>query len=279
MNRLFVANKPAGISSNHFLARLKRKYGVKSAGFSGTLDPFASGCLIVAFNQYTKLFNYINKAPKCYHACLWLGATSPSGDNENIENLSILKPFGLEKLEQITSALKGEIEFVPPKYSAKHINGVRAYDLARKGVDFELKKQSMQVYNAKILHYFHPFLSVRLELSEGGYARSWAQLFANKLGCVATLSALERISEGSFMYENERALNPLDFISLPQNEYLGDLSDIAFGKKLRAKDFKEQKNGLYLIKLDDFFSIIEICNDEVKYKLNRVANAKACAQG
>ena len=81
------------------------------------------------------------------------------------------------------------------------------------------------------------------------------------------------------MYENERALNPLDFISLPQNEYLGDLSDIAFGKKLRAKDFKEQKNGLYLIKLDDFFSIIEICNDEVKYKLNRVANAKACAQG
>lgn len=278
MNRLFVANKPINISSNRFLGQLKKKYKVKNAGFSGTLDPFASGCLIIAFGAYTKLFNYINQAPKCYEATIWLGAKSASLDNENIEKISILEPFLLEDLQNFTNQLIGEIEFTPPKYSAKHINGVRAYDLARKGIDFELKTQKMQVFSAQILNYSHPFLTISLKLSQGGYARSWAELLAKKLNCDATLSALKRISEGDFFYENEKALNPLDFLKLNKNEYLGDESDMALGKKLKIQNFKEQKNGLYLIAFDDFFSIIEIFNGEVKYKLNRISNVVDCAQ-
>ncbi|KAF0590762.1 MAG: tRNA pseudouridine 55 synthase [Candidatus Campylobacter infans] len=278
MNRLFVANKPINISSNRFLGQLKKKYKVKNAGFSGTLDPFASGCLIIAFGAYTKLFNYINQAPKCYEATIWLGAKSASLDNENIEKISILEPFLLKDLQNFTNQLIGEIEFTPPKYSAKHINGARAYDLARKGIDFELKTQKMQVFSAQILNYSHPFLTISLKLSHGGYARSWAELLAKKLNCDATLSALKRISEGDFFYENEKALNPLDFLKLNKNEYLGDESDIALGKKLKIQNFKEQKNGLYLIAFDDFFSIIEIFNGEVKYKLNRISNVVDCAQ-
>lgn len=278
MNRLFVANKPINISSNRFLGQLKKKYKVKNAGFSGTLDPFASGCLIIAFGAYTKLFNYINQAPKCYEATIWLGAKSASLDNENIEKISILEPFLLEDLQNFTNQLIGEIEFTPPKYSAKHINGARAYDLARKSIDFELKTQKMQVFSAQILNYSHPFLTISLKLSQGGYARSWAELLAKKLNCDATLSALKRISEGDFFYENEKALNPLDFLKLNKNEYLGDESDITLGKKLKIQNFKEQKNGLYLIAFDDFFSIIEIFNGEVKYKLNRISNVVDCAQ-
>lgn len=278
MNRLFVANKPINISSNRFLGQLKKKYKVKNAGFSGTLDPFASGCLIIAFGAYTKLFNYINQAPKCYEATIWLGAKSASLDNENIEKISILEPFLLKDLQNFTNQLIGEIEFTPPKYSAKHINGVRAYDLARKGIDFELKTQKMQVFSTQILNYSHPFLTISLKLSQGGYARSWAELLAKKLNCDATLSALKRISEGDFFYENEKALNPLDFLKLNKNEYLGDESNMALGKKLKIQNFKEQKNGLYLIAFDDFFSIIEIFNGEVKYKLNRISNVVDCAQ-
>lgn len=278
MNRLFVANKPINISSNRFLGQLKKKYKVKNAGFSGTLDPFASGCLIIAFGAYTKLFNYINQAPKCYEATIWLGAKSASLDNENIEKISILEPFLLKDLQNFTNQLIGEIEFTPPKYSAKHINGVRAYDLARKSIDFELKTQKMQVFSAQILNYSHPFLTISLKLSQGGYARSWAELLAKKLNCDATLSALKRISEGDFFYENEKALNPLDFLKLNKNEYLGDESDMALGKKLKIQNFKEQKNGPYLIAFDDFFSIIEIFNGEVKYKLNRISNVVDCAQ-
>lgn len=278
MNRLFVANKPANISSNRFLGQLKRKYGVKNAGFSGTLDPFASGCLIIAFGAYTKLFNYINKTPKCYEATIWLGAKSASLDNENIEKISILEAFNLKILNNCVKELEGELNFTPPKYSAKHINGVRAYDLARKGVDFELKTQKMQVFSAEILSYFHPFLKVSLKLSEGGYARSWANLLAKKLNCDATLSALKRTREGDFFYENEKALNPLAFLNIQKNEYLGDINDIALGKKLSKTSFKEQKNGLFLIEFADFFSIIEIFDEKVKYKLNRISNAMDCAQ-
>jgi len=113
MNALFVANKPAGISSNHFLSRLKRKYGVKKAGFSGTLDPFASGCLIVALGNHTRLFNYIDKTPKIYEATMWLGAVSASLDNENIEEITICPQLNLADVKAALSELKGEIAYVP----------------------------------------------------------------------------------------------------------------------------------------------------------------------
>ena len=90
MNRLFVAKKPIGVSSNHFLSRLKKKYNEKKAGFSGTLDPFAGGVLVVGMGQYTRLFNYLKKTPKIYQATIWLGAFCESGDNENITQIDIL---------------------------------------------------------------------------------------------------------------------------------------------------------------------------------------------
>ena len=92
-NRLFVAYKPSNISSNFFLSRIKRTYGVKGAGFSGTLDPFAKGVLIIAFGQFTKLFRFLKKAPKRYRATLWLGAYSPTLDIEKVERVTQMMPF------------------------------------------------------------------------------------------------------------------------------------------------------------------------------------------
>lgn len=86
-NKLLVVNKPMYLSSNFFLHKVKHKYKNKKAGFSGTLDPFATGCLIVAFGQYAKLFKYLNKTPKTYQAVLWLGVTSESLDIENITSM------------------------------------------------------------------------------------------------------------------------------------------------------------------------------------------------
>lgn len=268
-----MANKPAGISSNHFLSRLKRKYNEKKAGFSGTLDPFASGVLIVAFGGYTRLFSYLKKEPKLYRACIWLGATCKSGDNENITKVENSKPFDDELLVCEINKLQGEISYIPPKFSAKHINGVRAYELARKGVDFELKKAQMEVFSAKIIHYTHPFLVVDLALSEGAYARSWAQILAQNLNINATLSALNRLSEGDFVFENEKALNPLNYLRIPQNHYLGDERDFEIGIKLKKENFKIKENGEYFIKFKEFFSIIELLDNEIKYKLNGVKYA------
>ncbi|MBR2917492.1 MAG: tRNA pseudouridine(55) synthase TruB, partial [Campylobacter sp.] len=140
MNRLFVAYKPKGVVSNHFLSQLKRKYGVKKAGFSGILDPFASGCLIVAFGAYTRLFNYLNIEPKIYRATLWLGASSISGDNEYITQVQNICALDESKIKDELNKLQGKINYTPPKFSAKKIDGKRAYELARAGSEFELKE-------------------------------------------------------------------------------------------------------------------------------------------
>ena len=92
-NRLFVAKKPINISSNSFLHRIKKRFKVKKAGFSGTLDPFACGCLIVAFGQYSKLFRFLQKTPKSYRAVIWLGAQSESFDIENVISIDLIEPL------------------------------------------------------------------------------------------------------------------------------------------------------------------------------------------
>ena len=275
MNRLFLANKPANISSNHFLGRLKRKYGVKKAGFSGTLDPFASGALVVAFGEYTRFFRFLDKSPKIYEATLWFGARSESGDNENIFSVERTAKFETEQILLARDSLLGLVRYTPPKFSAKKIAGVRAYELARKGEDVELKEQVMSVFECEILSYCHPFLSFKISVSEGGYIRSYAQLLCAKLGVGGTLSALRRVSEGKFSLEksefaDEKAINPLEFLNLKQNFYNGDFNDIILGKKLSLDKFALQNSGEYLVNLGEFCAIIEINGREVKYLWNRI---------
>ncbi len=276
-NALFVGFKPKGVVCNHFLSRIKRKYKVKKAGFSGTLDPFASGVLILAFGQYTKLFRFLKKAPKTYEATLWLGAFSQSFDTQNIEEVRKISSFNEPKLKKILESLKGEVEFIPPRFSAKKIDGKRAYELARKNEDFELKKQVMQVYDIEFISYVHPFLSFKVSVSEGGYIRSLGQIIADKLGTIGTLSSLKRLNEGKFFYENEKFLNPISFLDLKQNYYLADDEDVRLGKKLDIKNLKEQKNGTYFIAFSDEFAIISIKDGAVKYELNKVKlDEKTC---
>ncbi len=270
MNRLFVANKPKNISSNFFLKKIKRRYGVKKAGFSGTLDPFASGVLIVAFGQFTKLFRFLDLTPKRYRATLWIGANSPTLDIEKVQSIKCLAPFSMDSINITAKSFIGDIEYLPPKYSAKRVDGKRAYDLARDGLEFELKKIKSTIYEFEVLHYCHPFLTFEISISEGGYVRSIGAMFAKKLGFEGALSSLERLSEGAFVYTGESSLNPLEFLSMEENKYLGDISDIEFGKKLDKHKFKNQKNGIYKFIDENFLAIIEIKDDEVNYLLNKV---------
>lgn len=269
-NRLFVANKPSGVTSNRFLASIKRKYGVKKAGYSGTLDPFAKGALIVAFGQYTKLFRFLKKTPKRYRATLWLGASSPTLDIEKVEKVSQIMPFAPDSLDIIEKDMLGEHRYLPPKYSAKKIGGKRAYDLARAGEEFEMNALTSRVYDFKILHYCHPFLSFDITISEGGYVRSMGEIIAKRFGFDGALSALCRISEGDFVYDGEKKIQAFDFIDAQENSYLGDINDIKLGKKLKASDFSCSRDGRYKLKVEDTLSIIQIDGQEVEYLLNKV---------
>lgn len=270
LNKLLVVNKPIFMSSNFYLNRIKRKYKNKKAGFSGTLDPFAKGCLIVAFGQYAKLFKYLSKTPKTYKAVIWLGVESESFDIEQIKRIELVNEINKEKILNELNLLKGEIEYIPPKFSAKKIDGRRAYELARNGVEVELNKTKMTIFDTKFVLYNHPFITFEVTVSEGTYVRSFAQILLEKLNSFGTLSYLERLNEGEFFYENEKELNPLDFIKLPVNKYLGTTEWLEKGKKIGIEYVEKKDNGKYLILTEKFFSIIEIVDNDVKYLINKV---------
>ncbi|MCG3666662.1 tRNA pseudouridine(55) synthase TruB [Aliarcobacter butzleri] len=270
LNKLLVVNKPIFMSSNFYLNRIKRKYKNKKAGFSGTLDPFAKGCLIVAFGQYAKLFKYLSKTPKTYKAVIWLGVKSKSLDIEEIESIDFIDKLDKSHIIKELNLLKGEIEYIPPKFSAKKIDGKRAYELARNGVEVELNKTKMTIFDTKFVLYNHPFITFEVTVSEGTYVRSFAQILLEKLNSFGTLSYLERLNEGEFFYENEKELNPLDFIKLPVNKYLGTTEWLEKGKKIGIEYVEKKDNGKYLILTEKFFSIIEIVDNDVKYLINKV---------
>ena len=270
LNKLIVVNKPMFMSSNSYLNKIKRKYKNKKAGFSGTLDPFAKGCLIVAFGQYSKLFQFLQKTPKTYRAVIWLGAISDSLDIENIISINEENKLNINDIKNELKSLEREIEYYPPKFSAKKIDGERAYNLAREGKEVELKKSVMRVYNTKFISYNHPFITFEASVSEGSYIRSLAQILLENLNRVGTLSYLNRLNEGKFFYENEKDLNPLDYLDIEEALYSGDKSYFELGKKILIEYLNKKEDGKYLVKFDDFFSIIEIDNCEVKYILNKV---------
>ena len=269
-NRIFVVEKPVFISSNGYLRKIKRKYNVKKAGFSGTLDPFAKGTLIIAFGQYTKLFQFLKKTKKTYKATLWLGAESDSLDIENFQGSTEIPKFDLKNIQETLNSMVGKIEYIPPKYSAKSINGERAYKLAREGKEVKLKSINSEIFQIKLLNYSHPFLSFEIEVSEGSYIRSFGEIIAKKLGTTGVLSSLNRIAEGDFKFENEKKLNPLELLSVPENRYLGEIENIELGRKLKRYDFENQEIGKYLIILEKSFSIIQISDEKVSYLLNKV---------
>ncbi len=268
-NKLFVVNKPLFISSNQYLSKIKRRYKVKKAGFSGTLDPFAKGCFIVAFGQYTKLFQYLKKTPKRYKATLFLGAYSETLDIEKISKVEIPQAFDFDEVEKVVNSFRGKITQIPPKYSAKKIDGIRAYDLARNGEDVDIKKIEVEIFDIKITNYSHPFFSFEAEVSEGTYIRSLGRDIAEKLGVDGALTYLERLNEGKFVFEDEKPLNPLEYLDLEKNEYLGDIENLVLGRKLNIDDFKIKKKGKYVVEFENYFAIIEI-DENVKYLLNKV---------
>lgn len=270
MNRLFVAYKPSGISSNQLLGRLKRRYGVKKAGYSGTLDPFAKGVLIIAFGNHGRLFRFLNKTPKRYRATLWLGAYSPTLDIEKIESISETRPFTSEEIQTVLQTLTGELTYLPPKYSAKRIEGRRAYEFAREGKEVDLREITSTIYDITLLHYCHPFITFEATVSEGSYIRSLGEMIANRLGVDGALSALERLNEGQFIYEHEKELDIKTSLAISKNRYNGTLQTVLLGQPLAREDFDISDNGTYWIDNGDTISILEITADGVHYILNKV---------
>ena len=136
---------------------------------------------------------------------------------------------------------------------------------------FTLNKINSTIYETKLIQYNHPFVTFEATVSEGTYIRSLGRIIADKLGVAhGSLSALERLSEGQFFYENEKALDIKKSLNIPLNNYRGDSENIKYGRVLALEDLEEKSNGTYWLDNGDNISIITIKNKEVKYELGRI---------
>ena len=197
MEELILIDKPAGISSFGVVARVRRKLrdreGKKvKVGHTGTLDPFATGLLILLAGKATKRSDEFLKKDKEYEATIHLGKTSTTGDIEGeITNVFDKIPT-LEEVEDACKKLTGEINQTVPVYSAVKINGERAYKLARKGKTVKMPTRKVTIYSLEIISYSYPELKIKTKVSSGTYIRTLGEDLGKNLGTGAYLTALRR---------------------------------------------------------------------------------------
>ena len=203
MDGILLVDKPASWTSHDVVAKvrslLKKESGQKiKVGHTGTLDPFATGLLILVIGSYTKRAAEFSKMDKTYEAELTLGATSTTGDTEGeITPKSAKKPTE-EQVRAVLSQFEGQIEQTPHTYSAIKIGGQRAYKMARQGKEVKLEPRQVTVYRLEVLGYRYPKLKIVTEVSSGTYVRSLAGDIGEKLGTGAYLSALRRTEVGQY---------------------------------------------------------------------------------
>lgn len=209
-------NKPPGLSSARAVARVKRMLprGVK-IGHAGTLDPFATGVLLLLVGKATRLCERLMDQPKQYEATVKLGATTPTEDPESPETpMPYAPPPAREQIDTALQNFVGEILQRPPVFSAMKVGGRRAYDLARKGYDVELKARPVKVYGIEVLGYEWPFVRLRIDCGRGTYIRAIARDLGGALGTGGYLTALCRTRVGSFGLEGAIDLEALSPASI-----------------------------------------------------------------
>ena len=208
-----IIDKPLEWTSTDVVRKIKyalqHRLGYKKIkiGHAGTLDPLATGVLIVCIGKATKMVNDLQAEEKEYVADIELGATTPSYDLEHpIDKYYPTDHITREKIEQALRDLSGERLQAPPIYSAKKVEGVRAYEFARAGEEVELKKALINIYEMEILSFEMPHLKIRVRCSKGTYIRSLANEIGIALDSGAHLTGLRRTRSGGFTVENAHNL-------------------------------------------------------------------------
>lgn len=197
-NGILLVDKAAGSTSFHLVSLLRRLTKIETIGHAGTLDPFATGVMVMLIGrEYTKRSNEFLNGDKEYRATLQLGAATDTYDLEGaITSKSELVPT-LQEIEQALLAFQGEILQIPPMYSAKKVGGKKLYDLARKGVVIEREAVKVKVA-IQFISYQYPMVDIQVSCSKGTYIRSLAHDIGQLLGCGAHLFELARTRSGSF---------------------------------------------------------------------------------
>ncbi|HEU5351921.1 MAG TPA: tRNA pseudouridine(55) synthase TruB [Terracidiphilus sp.] len=211
MNGLLVIDKPAGITSHDVVNRLRRLSGERSVGHLGTLDPMATGVLPLLMGKFTRLAQYFSAAEKSYTGTIRFGFATDTYDAEG-EALgpAVVPALTLEQVRIAAARFHGELEQMPPPYSAKKIAGTPAHKLARAGKPVELKPTKIRIVHFEISVLESDTAGFSMSVSAGGYVRSVAHELGQALGCGAHLSSLRRVQAGPFALDAAHGLEELE---------------------------------------------------------------------
>jgi tRNA pseudouridine55 synthase len=210
MNGLLVLDKPSGLTSHDVVAIVRRATGEKSIGHLGTLDPMATGVLPLLLGKYTRLAQFFGQAEKHYEGHIRFGYATDTFDAEGAPAGS-LQPLtqSLSELRQLAKVFDGEMDQVPPIYSAKKINGVAAHKLARAGAEVPVKPARITIHHFELTALDGDTASFTMQVSAGGYVRSVAHELGQLAGCGAHLSSLRRTRAGVFTLDQAITVDQL----------------------------------------------------------------------
>ena len=211
---VLLLDKPPGFSSTQALARSKRLLGARKAGHTGTLDPFATGLLPLAFGEATKFSRFLIDATKSYEATLELGVESTTGDTEGALTPRFPVNAGADRVDAVLQAFTGVQDQVPPMHSAIHVGGRRLYQLAREGIEVHREPRRIEIHEIRRMALEGDRLVLAVTCSKGTYIRSLAMDIGQALGCGAYLSALRRTAVGPFGVAQAATLAELEVLGL-----------------------------------------------------------------
>ena len=221
MNGLLVLDKPSGITSHDVVAIVRRATGEKSIGHLGTLDPMATGVLPLLLGKYTRLAQFFGQADKHYTGHIRFGFATDSFDADGTqmgEAVSLCQT--LEELQTLSKGFRGELDQVPPIFSAKKINGVAAHKLARAGVEVAVKPARITIHNFELTSLKDDTASFVMSVSAGGYVRSVAHELGQLANCGAHLSTLRRTRAGASSLEHAITVDQLKSATVAELEAL-----------------------------------------------------------
>lgn len=208
MPGFLLINKPSGPTSHDIIYQLRRLTGIKKIGHAGTLDPFASGLLIVAVErEFTKQIDNFVKMDKTYIADLKLGATSDTLDRTGkIQLITNSEQLTINDIKKILKKFTGKQLQTPPMFSAKKIGGKKLYQLARKGIEIKRESTEIEIFSIKLLEYNWPDLKIETSCSSGTYIRSLAHDIGKILACGAYLEELKRTQIGDYYLKDAQTI-------------------------------------------------------------------------
>ncbi|MCH5180226.1 MAG: tRNA pseudouridine(55) synthase TruB [Erysipelotrichales bacterium] len=278
MDGILLVNKPAGVTSRDVVNKLSKKLGVKKIGHVGTLDPFATGLLVVVVGKATKIAPFLEKVDKNYIATLKLGVKTDTLDLDG----KVIETHDVPELdkETITTVLKsfvGKLEQVPPMFSAIKCNGVPLYKLARNNIEVERKIRTIEIYKVRLISFKGDEIRFSVSCSKGTYIRTFGEQIAEKLGTVGHLIQLKRTKVGNFDLKDAHnpnnimvshligcvdALSHMDIVSVDEKT----ANDIKNGKTIELKNHEQQV--LFVDEYNNALAVYEKINDNI-YKCVR----------